>query len=96
MRVIVWTRRAVDDVQSIRNFISQDSPTYADLVVQRIISAVERLVEFPGSGRLVPEFEQSDLREVIHSPYRIVYRLRNNEVHVLTVHHSARILRLES
>ncbi len=44
---------------------------------------------------MVPEFQDPKLREIIHQPYRIVYRLLENEVHILTVHHSARILRLE-
>lgn len=47
MTEIVWTRRAIDDVQAIRTFIEQDSPHYASLVSQRIVAAVERLARFP-------------------------------------------------
>ena len=95
MKAIVWTRRALEDVQTIRQFIAQDSPHYAKLVAQRLVGAVERLPLLPDSGRIVPEFQDPNLREIIHQPYRIVYRLLENEVHIFTVHHSARILRLE-
>ena len=95
MKEIIWTRRAVEDVQSIRRFIEEDSPHYARLVAQRIVAAVERLTEFPESGRVVPELEQPDTREIIHGPYRILYRLAENQVRIITVHHSARLFRLE-
>ncbi len=95
MKEIVWTRRAIEDVQGIRKFIAQDSPHYAELVVQRIFSAIERLPVFPESGRIVPELNEPTVREVIHQPYRIVYRILPHHVHIITVHHAARILHLE-
>ena len=92
---IVWTRRAVADVQAIKQFIARDSPHAAQLVAERIVAAVERLAVFPQSGRIVPEMADPVIREVIHSSYRIVYRLIREEVHILTVHHAARLLHLE-
>lgn len=81
------------DLGSIRSFIAEDSPAIADAFLERIFAATERLAEFPESGRVVPEFAGSGLREIIHPPYRIVYRLvGESEVHILTVHHSARRL----
>ncbi|MGE3492009.1 MAG: type II toxin-antitoxin system RelE/ParE family toxin [Vicinamibacterales bacterium] len=75
---------------AIRAFISQDSPYYASVVVSRLISATDRLVSLPESGRAVPEFDDPLVREVVHPPYHIVYRLVGiDEVHVLTVHHSS-------
>ena len=92
---IVWTRRAVADVQAITQFIARDSPHAAQLVAERIVAAVERLAAFPQSGRIVPEIADPVMREVIHGSYRIVYRLIREEVHILTVHHAARLLHLE-
>lgn len=93
MRSILWTHRARADLAAIRAFISRDSAHYADVMVGRIIGATERLSEFPESGRRVPEFERSDLREVILRPYRIVYRLAGREqVHIIAVHHGSRLL----
>jgi plasmid stabilization system protein ParE len=86
-----WTRRAREDLASIRAFITEQSPNYAALVVSRIIGATDRLAQFPESGRPVPELGQPGVREVIYRPYRIVYRLVGaDEIHILTVHHAAR------
>jgi plasmid stabilization system protein ParE len=85
---VLWTRQAQADLAAIRAFITQDSPHYASVVVARVIAATDQLVRFPESGRAVPEFQDPLVREVVHPPYRIVYRLVGvDEVHVLTVHH---------
>ncbi len=90
MRTVLWTEQARADLAAIRAFISQDSPHYASVVVSRLIAATDRLVPFPESGRAVPEFDDPLVREVVHRPYRIVYRLVGvDEVHVLTVHHAS-------
>lgn len=87
---VVWTRPALLDVVQIRDYITADSPRYARVVTERLFAAVERLVEFPLSGRIVPELEEASLREVVSPPYRIVYRVRADLVEILTVVHSAR------
>ena len=95
MTQLIWTRRAIEDVQSIRKFIALDSPHYAELVTQRLIASVERLPSLPQSGRVVPEIDDLTVREVIQGSYRIVYRLIREEIHIVTVHHAARPLHLE-
>jgi plasmid stabilization system protein ParE len=91
VRRLRWTRLAREDLASVRAFISEQSPSYAALVIDRIIGVTDRLAQFPESGRAVPEFAQPDVREVIYRPYRIVYRLvGTDEVHILRVHHGAR------
>jgi plasmid stabilization system protein ParE len=93
VRRLRWTRRAREDLASIRAFITEESPNYAALVIGRIVGATDRLAQFPESGRAVPEFAHAEVREVIYRPYRIVYRLVGaTEVHILTVHHAARPL----
>ena len=90
MRVVLWTEQARADLAAIRAFISQDSPHYASVIVSRLIAATDRLVPFSESGRAVPEFEDPLVREIVHPPYRIVYRLVGvDELHVLTVHHAS-------
>jgi toxin ParE1/3/4 len=87
---VLWTKQAQADLAAIRAFISQDSPHYASVIIARLIAATDRLVPFLESGRAVQEFEDPLVREVVHPPYRIVYRLVGiDEVHVLTVHHSS-------
>jgi plasmid stabilization system protein ParE len=95
MRRLVWTRRAIEDTQAIKAFIERDSPHSAELVVTRIITAVDQLPAFPEFGRVVPEYREPTIREIIRPPYRIVYRLRREEIQVITVHHAARLLRPE-
>jgi addiction module RelE/StbE family toxin len=87
---VTWSPQSLRDVESIRTFISQDSATYAELVVRRIVAAVERLHAFPESGRVVPERNVPEIREVIVAPYRVVYRLREGTVEIATVFRGSR------
>lgn len=90
MTAVVWSPQSLHDVESIRTFIAQDSTTYAELVVRRIVAAVERLQVFPESGRIVPERDVPEIREVIAAPYRVVYRLRPSCVEIVTVFRGSR------
>lgn len=91
MRTIHWTSRAQSDLAAIFAFTEADSPHFADVIVRRLIHAVDRLQDFPQSGRAVPEYSDPAIREVINAPYRVVYRIVDEEtLHVLTVHHAAR------
>jgi plasmid stabilization system protein ParE len=87
---IGWSPRSVADLDSIRDFIALDSPLYADLVVRRLVAAVERLSQFPQIGRIVPERGEPQLRERIVRPFRIVYRLSPDLVEIVTVFRSSR------
>jgi toxin ParE1/3/4 len=89
-----WTAQAQADLVAIRTYIERDSPHYARLMVERLVGAVERLHQFPESGRIVPEYHNRALREVLEGNYRIVYLRLPSEVQVLTVAHGARLLRL--
>ena len=73
MTPIIWSPQSLRNVESIRTYIAQDSPRVAELVVGRILKAVEQLRSFPESGRKVPERNDPEIREVIESPFRIVY-----------------------
>ena len=94
MTQVLWAPQAIQDVEAIRAHVARDSTHYADLVVERIVEAVERLKDNPRSGRVVPEFGDESIREVIHGNYRIVYRLRPDLVEIATVFHGARLFRL--
>lgn len=86
---LVWTRPALADVLHIRDYIGADSPRYARVVAERLFASVDRLSAFPLSGRVVPELADPTLREVIDAPYRIVYRVRDDVLEILTVVHAA-------
>lgn len=72
MTQVIWAPQAIEDVEAIRAHVARDSARYAALVVERIVAAVERPQDHPRSGRVVPEFGDESIREVIHGNYRIV------------------------
>ena len=91
MTQIIWSPQALRDMEAIQTYIAEDSPRVAELVVGRIVKAVERLEAFPGSGRKVSERNDPEIREVIESPYRIVYRMRVDAVEIATVFRASRL-----
>jgi len=91
MAEVKWTEQALDDLQAITEFIARDSVEYASLFTTDVLDAVDRIAVFPEIGRVVPEVENPDIREVILGNYRIVYRLRGHTVEILTLYHSARL-----
>ena len=90
MTPVRWTPQAVEDLAAIRDFIARDSPRYAAITVERIVTAVDILEKFPLSGRIVPERSRDDLRELVRPPYRIVYRVLEDQLDVVTVFRSSR------
>src|ERR1051325_4274220 len=92
MGTISWTPKARDDLEAAVRYIALDSPRMAQSFAGRIETSVDRLLIFPRSGRVVPEFERQEIRELIVQSYRIVYRLQGEDVEILTVHHGARLL----
>ena len=92
MAVVSWTIQALDDLDAICEFIARDAPRYAQLFAIQAFETVDRLEMFPLSGRVVPEIKRQEIREVILGNYRIVYRLKEEETEILTVHHGAQLL----
>ena len=82
----------MDDLESIAGFISKDSFHYARLFVVEVIDSIEILAHFPRSCRTVPELKNPSVREIILGNYRIVYRLKDKVVEILTVYHGAKLL----
>jgi toxin ParE1/3/4 len=82
----------VEDLQAIRDFIGRDSPRYAATVVEQIVTAVDVLERFPLAGRVVPEHSRDDLRELVRPPYRIVYRVLEDGIHIVTVFRASQLI----
>ena len=72
MTEVRWTTQAADDLQAIYDFIGRDSEQYAQVIVEGILAAIDNLEQFPLLGRMVPERQRDDLRELLKPPYRIV------------------------
>lgn len=94
MARVNWTSQALSDLEAIGDFIARDAPSFAQIFVNKVFLSVERLENFPYSGRIVPEISQDNIREIIFGSYRIVYLVNNEEVNILTIFHSSRQLKL--
>jgi len=89
---VVWTKAADNNLQTIYDYIAQTSADYARRMIQKITAHSGQIAAFPLSGRIVPEFEFGQLREVFERPYRIIYRIRPDRVDIITVVHMSRDL----
>jgi len=93
MAKLIWTEYALEDLRLIHEYISVDSERYADRFIEKLITRVDQLENFPKSGRVVPEFNSETIRELIEGNYRIVYKISANQVAIVRVHHAARQLK---
>ena len=87
-----WSGRALHDLESLAEYIAADSPTYAGIVVKKVVTQTQTLANFPRAGRKVPEFDDDSIRELIVYSYRIIYRLQEDAVVIAAVIHGKRIL----
>lgn len=94
MARLIWSFVARDDLRALISYIKADSPGYARTFGLHIQQCVEQLRHFPESGRRVPEDRSGIYRELIVGSYRIVYRIDEDIVTIVTIIHGARILRL--
>ena len=94
MARIEWTPQALEDISVICEYITRDSKYYAHYFVDKIFEKADNLVLFPEAGRIVPEINRKNIREIFHGNYRIIYRIKNEIVEILTVYHGARIFDL--
>ncbi len=95
-RTITFAVSAFDDLDAIRNWYKdqQQVPEVGNKLMKEIIAQVERLADFPESGRIAPEFNIENLREIIFAPFRIVYRLDGNKIKIVRVWRSERMLQM--
>lgn len=87
-----WSQRALDDLLDIGRFIARNDPRAARRWVERLRQRAQEAARNPRLGRIVPEYSQEDLREVILGAYRIVYRVQEDTIEVLTVFEGHRLL----
>jgi toxin ParE1/3/4 len=90
MGKVIWSPSALDDIEAIAEFIARDSTFHASLFVSRLIQTTDHLVQFPFSGRIIPEIGNQHCREIIYGSYRIMYRVAKNDIWITGVIHGAR------
>jgi len=89
---VVWSPEAVEDLESIAEYISRDSKFYARAVVTKILEAGRSISDFPWIGRIVPELEDGNIRERFVYSYRLVYQVDQDRILVIAVIHGKRLL----
>ncbi len=72
---IIWSPLSVEQVRDIASYIALDKPSAAEKWVDEVFGSVDRLADFPQSGRIVAEIKRADVREVVLDNYRIIYKI---------------------
>ncbi len=82
---ITWSPLAIEQVREIAAFIAMDKPSAAVSWAEKVFESVERLTEFPKSGRMVEEIKRQEIREIVQGRYRVIYKTKKKEILVLVV-----------
>ena len=85
MARLIWSEPALNDLESIAEYIALDKPDAARRYVQRVFQAVERLTSFPKSGSVPPEVPHLPYRQVVVPPCRIFYRTEGEDILIVFV-----------
>ena len=89
---VFWTNHAVKQLSAIFNYISEDSSTYAKISIDKITRRSEQIEKFPYSGKIVQEYRNHNIREIIEGSYRIIYNIKKNQIDILSIIHVRQIL----
>ena len=96
MAYLNWTDQTISDLINISAYIEKDSRTYAKITINKIRSSARRIRDFPLSGRIVPEINVNEIREVFVGNYRLIYFIvEKDRIDILSVYHSARMLNIQ-
>ncbi len=93
MAKIIWAEPALDQLDEIAEYIALDNPLAASKLIKKVFNRVDRLEQFPKSGREPPELPDSVYREVICNPCRIFYRIDGSKILILHVMRDERELK---
>lgn len=91
--MVIWTQPAKDDLKAIYEYIALDSKFYARNTARNIVERTAKLSDTPNIGRVVPELDINEIREVFIYSYRIIYQIIPDGLAVLTVVHGHRDLK---
>ena len=92
---IIWSPLALERIKEISEYISRDNLSAAENWVLTIFEKVKKLQDFPQIGRVVPEAERQEISELIYGKYRILYRISEDFISILTVRHGRQLLDLD-
>ena len=89
---LIWSEESLDDIDAITQFIARDSQHHAQRVVEMLFELGEVIVTHPLAGRMVPELNDTNVRERFLYSYRVIYEVRAEQINVLVVLHGRRLL----
>lgn len=89
---ILWSPLAIERMTQVAEYIANDNPTASEKWIDSVFKKVEQLEKFPKLGRIVPEANRNEIREILYKNYRVIYRLDKNYISILTVRHGKQIL----
>jgi toxin ParE1/3/4 len=89
---VVWSPEAIEDLESIADYIGRDSEFYARAVVTKILQLARNLKDFPWIGRIVPEINDENIRERFIYSYRVVYHIDQTRILVVAIIHGKRLI----
>jgi toxin ParE1/3/4 len=89
---LIWSPLSIQRVQEIADYIAEDNPSAANEWIDSVFQKVDLLRKNPEIGRIVAEIGRSDIRELLHGNYRIIYSYISKRIAVLTVRHFKQIL----
>lgn len=85
-----WSSESLSDLNEIADYLKLESPTLAEMIVRKLLERGEKVIEFPMAGRVVPEHNKENIRELIEYPYRIIYEIYDTNIAILRIIHGAR------
>ena len=88
---VIWTKQAIEMVNAFVNYIAQDNYTTAKQWALELMSKTDKLADHPRLGRIVPEYEEETLREIIVGNYRLPYRIKEDEIYIEAIWHVRQI-----
>jgi len=92
---LIWTQEALEQLIDIEDYIARDNTQRAEKFVDQLIERTESLLDNPRVGRVVPEIANPDIRKLVFHKYRIVYRLNEKHIEILTVFEGHRLLQID-
>jgi toxin ParE1/3/4 len=85
---VIWSKVAEHDLESIIEYIAEDSPPNARKVLAKIKKKSSQLYSYPERGRIVPELKEFSIlqyREILIDPWRLIYKIAEDNVIVMSV-----------
>ena len=87
-----WSEEALEDIESIATYIEKDSPFYSKSIVSKFFEKAEVIQQFSEIGRIVPELNDTSIREIFIYSYRLIYKLNEQSILIVAVVHGKRLL----